>query len=209
MTRRSSRSAPRARVSILACAALLLAGCTGLGTKLQPPTASIQQLAVNSDGTWSAIVRFQNYSYDTGMHVYSIDANLTLDDKPAGHITLSPALDIPAMDADIATTTFKPDAAGAAARLDRHAHRVLDGRAQLGREHVPGLVHRDHLGLALGERLEAIPLNGAVVDEAVLVTAVRRDETKPLGVVEPLHLSGRTHIPLLKYIRYNTMLRGP
>jgi hypothetical protein len=102
-------------VSILACAALLLAGCTGLGTKLQPPTASIQQLAVNSDGTWSAIVRFQNYSYDTGMHVYSIDANLTLDDKPAGHITLSPALDIPAMDADIATTTFKPDAAGAAA----------------------------------------------------------------------------------------------
>ena len=42
-------------------------------------------------------------------------AFLTLDDKPAGHITLSPALDIPAMDADIATTTFKPDAAGAAA----------------------------------------------------------------------------------------------
>jgi len=115
MTRRSSRSAPRARVSILACAALLLAGCTGLGTKLQPPTASIQQLAVNSDGTWSAIVRFQNYSYDTGMHVYSIDANLTLDDKPAGHITLLPALDLPAMDADIATATFKPDAAGAAA----------------------------------------------------------------------------------------------
>lgn len=115
MTRRSSRSAPRARVSILACAALLLAGCTGLGTKLQPPTASIQQLAVNSDGTWAAIVRFQNYSYDTGMHVYSIDANLTLDDKPAGHITLSPALDIPAMDADIATATFTPDTAGAAA----------------------------------------------------------------------------------------------
>ncbi|HKZ10973.1 MAG TPA: hypothetical protein VJL61_09720 [Rhodanobacteraceae bacterium] len=115
MTRRSSRSALRARVSILACAALLLAGCTGLGTKLQPPTASIQQLTVNSDGTWAAIVRFQNYSYDTGMHVYSIDATLTLDHKSAGHIALSPALDIPAMDADIATVTFKPDAAGATA----------------------------------------------------------------------------------------------
>ena len=115
MTRRSSRPAPRARFLVMACAALLLAGCTGLGTKLQPPTASIQQLTVNSDGTWAAIVRFQNYSYDTGMHVYSIDANLTLDHKPAGHITFSPALDIPAMDADIATATFEPDAAGAAA----------------------------------------------------------------------------------------------
>ena len=79
MIRRSSRSALRARLFVIACAALLLAGCTGIGTKLQPPTASIQQLTVNSDGTWAAVVRFQNYSYDTGMHVYSIDANLTLD----------------------------------------------------------------------------------------------------------------------------------
>ena len=99
----------------LACAASLLAGCFGAGTKLQPPTAGIQQLTVNSDGTWAAVVRFQNYSYDTGMHVYAIDADLTLNGKPAGHVAISPALDIPAMDADIATVTFKPDAAGAAA----------------------------------------------------------------------------------------------
>jgi hypothetical protein len=96
-------------------AALALAGCFGGGTKLQPPTAGIQQLTVNSDGTWATVVRFQNYSYDTGMHVYAIDADLTLNGKTAGHVTLSPALDIPAMDADIATATFKPDAAGATA----------------------------------------------------------------------------------------------
>lgn len=94
---------------------LTLAGCGGMGTKLQPPTAGIQQLTVQSDGQWSAVVRFQNYSYDAGMHVYSIDATLTLAGKPAGHIALSPGLDIPAMDADIATATFKPDAPGAAA----------------------------------------------------------------------------------------------
>ncbi|WIG54337.1 MAG: hypothetical protein OJF61_000123 [Rhodanobacteraceae bacterium] len=99
----------------LASAALMLAACTGFGAKLQPPTASIQQLTVNSDGTWAAVVRFQNYSYDTGMHVYAIDAELTLDGKPAGHVAFSPALDIPAMDADIATATFKPDTGGAAA----------------------------------------------------------------------------------------------
>lgn len=104
-----------ARALVIAGGLLLLAGCASMGTKLQAPTASIQQLALQSNGEWAAVVRFQNYSYDTGMHVYAIDATLSLDGKSAGQITLSPALDIPAMDADIATTTFKPTAAGAAA----------------------------------------------------------------------------------------------
>lgn len=117
MTNRLSRTSPRtfAALVLLACMTLALAGCFGASTKLQPPTASIQQLTVNSDGTWAAVVRFQNYSYDTGMHVYAVDATLDLDGKPAGHVAISPGLDIPAMDADIATATFKPDPAGAAA----------------------------------------------------------------------------------------------
>ncbi|HEX5961422.1 MAG TPA: hypothetical protein VFY97_09290 [Rhodanobacteraceae bacterium] len=116
MTARPSKILPRALLGCaFAGAALLLAGCTGVGTKLQPPTASIQQLTVNSDGSWAVVVRFQNYSYDTGMHVYAIDASLDLDGKPAGHVAISPALDIPAMDADIATATFTPDTTGTAA----------------------------------------------------------------------------------------------
>lgn len=115
MNARSTHTLSRALFVLgLAGATLALAGCFGAGTKLQPPTAGIQQLTLDSDGTWAAVVRFQNYSYDTGMHVYSIDAELTLNGKPAGHVALSPALDIPAMDADIATATFKPDPAGAA-----------------------------------------------------------------------------------------------
>jgi hypothetical protein len=111
----SSRLIPRTLLMLaLAGATLALSGCFNT-TKLQPPTASIQQLTVRSDGEWAAVVRFQNYSYDTGMHVYAIDATLSLDGKPAGHIAFSPAMDIPAMDADVATATFKPDAAGAAA----------------------------------------------------------------------------------------------
>lgn len=96
-------------------AMLLLGACAGMGTKLQPPTASIQQLTLQSDGSWAAVVRFQNQSYDTGMHVYAIDASLSLDGKPAGHVAISPALDIPAMDADVATATFNPDPASTAA----------------------------------------------------------------------------------------------
>lgn len=115
---------------------LLLAGCGSMGTKLQPPTAGIQQLTVNSDGTWAAVVRFQNYSYDTGMHVYAIDADLVVNGKPAGHIGMSPGLDIPAMDADVATATFKPDAAGAAALAAAKRQAVqytLKGRLSVGK----------------------------------------------------------------------------
>ncbi len=121
---------------VLVLAMLALAGCGGFGTRLQPPTAGIQQLTLQSDGTWAAVVRFQNYSYDTGMHVYSIDATLSLNGKPAGHVTLSPGLDIAAMDADVATATFKPDAAGAAvlAAAGRNAVRYeLKGTLSVGK----------------------------------------------------------------------------
>jgi hypothetical protein len=117
-------------------AALVLSGCSGVGTKLQPPTAGIQQLTVQSDGTWVAVVRFQNYSYDTGMHVYAIDATLSLDGKPAGHIAFPPGLDIPAMDADTATATFRPDAAGVAALTAAKSNAVayvLKGSLSVGK----------------------------------------------------------------------------
>src|SRR4051812_17477677 len=52
--------------------------------------------------------------------------------------------------------------------------------------------------VSLGQRLEAVALDRAVVHEAVFLTAVRGDEAEPLRVVEPLHLALRTHVPLLR-----------
>src|SRR5690606_35247754 len=52
-------------------------------------------------------------------------------------------------------------------------------------------------GLTLCQRLEALALDGRVMHEAVLLTAVGGNETKTLGVVEPLHLAGGTHSVLL------------
>src|SRR5581483_2589968 len=43
------------------------------------------------------------------------------------------------------------------------------------------------------ERLEPGTLNRAVMHETVLGAVVRCDEPKPLRIVEPLHLAGRTH----------------
>src|SRR5690606_7803398 len=46
---------------------------------------------------------------------------------------------------------------------------------------------------AFGQALEAIGLNRAVVDEAVLATVLRADEAEALLVVEPLDSSSGTH----------------
>src|SRR5688572_1644699 len=53
-------------------------------------------------------------------------------------------------------------------------------------------------GVPFSERLEALPLDRAEVHETVLLAVVRGDEPKPLRVVEPLHLAGRTHALLLR-----------
>src|SRR5690348_16972306 len=51
--------------------------------------------------------------------------------------------------------------------------------------------------LALGERLEAGLLDRRVVDEAVLLAVLGRDEPEALAVVEPLHGAGGAHAVLL------------
>src|SRR6185369_16518133 len=71
-------------------------------------------------------------------------------------------------------------------------HDVLSGRSLGALDDVE--LHT----LAFRQRLEAAALDGRVVDEAVLLTVFGRNEPKALGVVEPLHCAGRTHLELLK-----------
>lgn len=104
--------------------ALLLLSACGPGTKLQPPAASIQQLQVLPNGAWQLTLRIENYSYDTGMHVYAVDADLDLDGKRAGHVSVSPDLDIPAMTADVATATLTPEAQARSALADAKGNAI-------------------------------------------------------------------------------------
>src|SRR5882757_7153796 len=86
-----------------------------------------------------------------------------------------------------------------AAPLPSHSERIgsrlrhVLGRRALGSLHDVEL-HR----VTLGEGLEAISLNRAVVHEAVFLAAIGGDEAEALRVVEPLNLAGRTHVPLLR-----------
>src|ERR1700728_1759279 len=80
-------------------------------------------------------------------------------------------------------------ARGALVSRPRLRH-VLGGRPLLPLHDVK--LHR----VTLGQRLEARPLDRTVMHEAVLLAVVRRDETEPLRIVEPLHLTGRAHSKL-------------
>ncbi|MGN6312169.1 MAG: hypothetical protein ACTHMO_00235 [Rhodanobacteraceae bacterium] len=116
-------------------ALLALSACTP-GTKLQPPAASIQQLRALPNGQWQLTIRVENYSYDTGMHVYALDADLDLAGKRAGHVSVSPGLDIPAMTADIANATLTPGVEASAALAEAKGNAVayeLKGSMNVGK----------------------------------------------------------------------------
>jgi hypothetical protein len=99
--------------ALLLLAALALAACTGGGgpkRRINPPRASLQELAVQGDGTWRASVRLQNFS--TVSTVFAdVDAKLEVGGQDAGPLRLQPALGVGPESADVVVVTFAPTAA--------------------------------------------------------------------------------------------------
>ncbi|HEY6940053.1 LEA type 2 family protein [Dokdonella sp.] len=89
----------------------LLAACGSGGPprKVHPSTASIQQLAVQADGSWKITLRIQNYS-TFAMHYRRIDAGLSIDGKELGRLEATPDIDIVGNNGDVVETTFRPAA---------------------------------------------------------------------------------------------------
>jgi hypothetical protein len=98
------------------CAALLLAACGSGGPvkRVNPPIASIQQLAVQPDGSWKMDVRIQNFS-TVPMTFDTLEIALEVDDKPGAQIFVHPKLDIPGNAADVTGVTVTATPAGNAA----------------------------------------------------------------------------------------------
>ena len=91
-----------------ALAALLLAACgSGPVKRISPPTASIQELKVGSDGRWHLLVRVQNFS-NVEMTFSAIDAGLEIAGSEAGRIAVPLKLDIPGASADVFETSLAP-----------------------------------------------------------------------------------------------------
>lgn len=88
---------------------LLLLGCSsGPVRRVSEPAASIQQLTVHANGSWSLDLRLQNYS-SIPMRFDRTQLTLTVDGQLAGTVNSSPALSVGPESADVVTVPFQPD----------------------------------------------------------------------------------------------------
>jgi hypothetical protein len=95
----------------LLLAATLLAACAG-GPKriINPPRASVQELAVQNDGQWRLSMRLQNFSnVPTGFA--DVDAMLEVGGQAGFPVRLQPAIVVGPESADVAVLTLVPPAA--------------------------------------------------------------------------------------------------
>ena len=100
---------PRSAGVALLC--ILLAACSGGPVrKVHPSTASIQQLAVQPDGSWKITLRIQNYS-TFSMHFTRVDAALAIDGRDVGMLRATPDIDIVGNSGDIVDVAFQPSTA--------------------------------------------------------------------------------------------------
>ena len=85
-----------------------VAGCGGGPVKrVSEPAASIQQLTVRADGSWSVDLRINNFS-SVPMRFERVSLAVTVGGEAAGTLQGQPAIDIGPESADVATLTLAP-----------------------------------------------------------------------------------------------------
>ncbi|MEO6103170.1 MAG: LEA type 2 family protein [Pseudoxanthomonas sp.] len=130
------------RISFLplcvALACLVLAACSGGPVRrVSPPAASIQQLTVNLDGSWSVDLRLQNYS-SIPMRFDSAELAIMVNDQAAGSLKSAPRISIGPESADVISLPFKPNVEARMAIADALAgHRSLGYTLKGNLEAVP------------------------------------------------------------------------
>lgn len=93
--------------SLLIVGTLLAACSSGPVKRVSKPAASIQQLTVNADGSWSVDLRLQNYS-SIPMRFTSVNLAITTSGQAAGTLVAAPRISIGPESADVVTLPFKP-----------------------------------------------------------------------------------------------------
>ena len=99
--------------AILLLTGLILSGCFG-GEKINifPPRASIQQLAVQADGSWKLQLRLQNFS-NVSMTVATADAKIEIAGNIAGNVSVAPNVRVGPESAEPIEVVLKPSATAA------------------------------------------------------------------------------------------------
>ncbi|MCA1714367.1 MAG: hypothetical protein LC715_04345 [Gammaproteobacteria bacterium] len=87
---------------------MLLAACGGGPVRrVSEPAASIQQLTVRADGSWSVDLRLENFS-TVQMRFDNVALALTVGGESAGTLQGQPRLSVGPESADMATLTLSP-----------------------------------------------------------------------------------------------------
>lgn len=97
--------------------AVLVAACATGTRRVSEPAASVQQLTVAADGSWSVDLRLQNYS-SIPMRFESLQLTLAVAGDAAGTLAQATDLTIGPESADIITIALAPDAAARARIAD-------------------------------------------------------------------------------------------
>ena len=100
--------AQRWQLGFAAVVALLLASCaSGPPRRVSEPAASIQQLTVNANGSWSVDVRIENFS-SVPMRFDAISLPLTIGGESAGTLQGSAGISIGPESADVVSLAHTP-----------------------------------------------------------------------------------------------------
>lgn len=101
-------------VSCLLLCCLLLSACGGGGPRKRvfPPNASVQELTVAPDGSWSLAVRLQNFS-NVSQRFTTLDAKLNVGGHAAGDVHLTPDITVGPESVEIFAATLTPSPAAA------------------------------------------------------------------------------------------------
>ena len=102
-------------VLLLGCIALAACGSSGPVRRVSEPAASIQQLTVRADGSWSVDLRINNYS-TVPMRFDAVTLAVTLGGESAGTLQGSPGVTVGPESADVATLSMAPSG-GARVRI--------------------------------------------------------------------------------------------
>ena len=97
-------------VALWVCCLSLAACSSGPVRRVSEPTASIQQLTVRADGSWSVDLRLQNYS-SIPMRFDAISLAMTIGDQPAGTLQGNAGISIGPESADVVTLVHAPTSA--------------------------------------------------------------------------------------------------
>lgn len=119
------------RLPAIALACMLATACaSGPPRRVSEPSASIQQLSVGTDGTWSVDLRLQNFS-SVAMRFEGVTLELSVDGESAGTLQALPAVSVGPESADVVTIAHAPTSGARILLADRLASGVrVDYRLQ-------------------------------------------------------------------------------